>query len=59
MLIQMENGDATNAVDLTSTAVDLTVEAGLDAGKGSRSNKRSPDEGDAAEKETNSKRVAL
>ena len=40
----------TDAVDLTSAAVDLTVEADLDAGKGSRSHKRSADEGDAAAK---------
>ena len=46
-------------MDLMSATVDLIVEADLDAGKGSQSNKRSADEGDAAERETDGKRVAL
>ena len=58
LLAQMENGDTTDAVDLTCAAVDLTVEADLDAEKDSRSNRRSADEGDAAEGETDSKGVA-
>ena len=46
-------------MDLTSAAVDLTVEANLDGEKDSRSHKRSANEGDVAEGETDNKRVAL
>ena len=55
LLVQMENVDATDAVDLTSVAVDLTMESDLDADTDARSNKRRADDGDAVEGETDSK----